>query len=133
MKAFIVGLIALLFVGIAVAATITNPYTITVTTTSSGVTFTPLHLYYLSSTGSDSNNGLSPSSPWLTAHHNLQCGDVVIAAAGTYTNNFSSQSFGTVANCPSTSAGIDGTGGINFATILCAGPDLEACKVNGVF
>ncbi len=96
---------------------------------SSGVPFTPLHLYYMSPTGSDSNSGTSASSPWLTPNHAVNCGDVIIAAAGTYTNQFN-QSWGTVSNCPSTSGGIDGRGGVYFATILCAGPDLEACQVN---
>jgi hypothetical protein len=54
---------------------------------------------------------------------------VIIAAAGNYTNQFN-QSWGYVSNCPSTSGGIDGNGGVYFATLLCAGPDLEACQVN---
>jgi hypothetical protein len=54
---------------------------------------------------------------------------VIIAVAGSYTNQFN-QSWGAVSNCPSTSGGIDGKGGIYFATVLCAGPDLEACQVN---
>jgi len=91
--------------------------------------FTPLHLYYLSPTGSDSNSGGSPSEPWGTPDHAVDCGDVIIAAAGSYTNQFN-QNWGTVSNCPSTGGGIDGKGGIYFATLLCAGPDLEACQVN---
>ena len=39
--------------------------------------------------------------------------------------------FGTVSSCPSTSGGIDGTGGIYFAIVLCAGPDMMSCKING--
>jgi hypothetical protein len=54
---------------------------------------------------------------------------VIIAAAGSYTNQFN-QSWGAVSNCPSSTGGIDGKGGIYFATVLCAGPDLEACQVN---
>ena len=91
--------------------------------------FTPLHLYYLSPTGSDSNSGTSASEPWATPNHPVDCGDVIIAAAGNYTNQFN-QSWGSVSHCPSASGGIDGKGGIYFATLLCAGPDLEACQVN---
>jgi len=50
----------------------------------------------------------------------MNCGDVIIAAAGTYTTNFNG-AFGQVNNCPSTSGGIDGTGGIYFAVLLCGG------------
>ena len=39
---------------------------------------------------------------------------------GTYSSN-GFWPFGTVSNCPSTSGGIDGTGGIYFATLLCGG------------
>ena len=95
-----------------------------------GTTFTPLHLYYLSPTGSDSNSGTSASEPWLTPNHPVDCGDVIIAAAGNYTTQFNYLGWGSVSNCPSTSGGIDGKGGIYFATVLCAGPDLEACQVN---
>jgi hypothetical protein len=95
----------------------------------SATTFTPLHLYYLSPSGSDNNSGTSPSEAWLTPDHAVDCGDVIIAAAGSYTNQFN-QSWGAVSNCPSTSGGIDGQGGVYFATLLCAGPDLEACQVN---
>jgi hypothetical protein len=40
--------------------------------------------YYLSTTGNDSNSGTTASLPWLTPHHNLNCGDVIQAAAGSY-------------------------------------------------
>ena len=39
-------------------------------------------------------------------------------------------SWGTVGNCPSTTGGIDGTGGVYFAVLLCAGPNLGACTVS---
>jgi hypothetical protein len=91
--------------------------------------FTPLHLYYLSPAGSDNNSGTSPGEPWATPDHPVECGDVIVAAAGSYTNQFN-QNWGSVSNCPSTSGGIDGKGGVYFATLLCAGPDLEACQVN---
>jgi hypothetical protein len=116
------------------APTVTNPYTITVTTTGQ-IVFTPLHKYYISPTGSDSNNGLTPTTAWATPNHPVVCGDVIIAAAGNYNNtqfgDVGGASFGTVSNCPSTSGGIDGTGGIYFAVLLCAGPDLMSCKVHG--
>lgn len=91
--------------------------------------FTPLHTYYLASNGNDSNNGTSAGTPWATPNHAVVCGDVIIAAAGTYTTQFN-QSFGVVSNCPSTSGGIDGTGGIYFAILLCGGPDVVSCQVN---
>jgi hypothetical protein len=41
--------------------------------------------YYLSSTGSETNSGTSPSSAWLTPNHpGLNCGDTIIAASGNY-------------------------------------------------
>jgi hypothetical protein len=88
--------------------------------------FTPLHTYYMSPTGSDSNNGTSASTPWATPNHAVNCGDVIIAAAGNYTPK---TSFGAVSNCPSTSGGIDGTGGIYFAVLLCGGSSVGACTV----
>jgi hypothetical protein len=62
----------------------------------------------------------------------VQCGDVIIAAAGTYSaGQFGVGSWGTVGSCPSSSGGIGGAGGIYFATVLCAGPKLTSCNVNG--
>ena len=99
--------------------------------------FTPLHTYYMAASGcSDANAGTSPASPWCTANHAVVCGDVIIAAAGSYNTrrvllgNNGGRAVSTVSNCPSTSGGIDGKGGIYFAVILCGGSDLEACKVN---
>ena len=96
-----------------------------------GVTFAPLHTYYMSPTGSDSNNGTSSSTPWASPNHNLVCGDVIIAAPGAYSNQRFTSAWGTVSNCPSTSGGIDGTGGVYFATILCGGSYVGACTING--
>ena len=94
-----------------------------------GVPFNPLHLYYISPTGKDANSGTSPTDAWATPNHPVQCGDVILAAPGSYTTQFN-QDWGTVSDCPSTIGGIDGSGGIFFATLLCAGADLEACPVN---
>jgi hypothetical protein len=101
--------------------------------------FTPLHTYFMAATGcSDNNSGTGAASPWCTPNHNpgsppgfpgFVCGDVIIAAPGTYTGRF--RSHGTVSNCPSTSGGIDGGGGIYFAAVLCGGSDLEGCLVSG--
>ena len=55
--------------------------------------------YYLAPAaagGSDSNNGTSPSTPWLTPHHALNCGDVITAAVSLSYDAGSFQSFGTV-------------------------------------
>src|SRR5579871_2431601 len=100
--------------------------------THAGTTFTALHTYYLSPTGNDANAGTSPAAAWATPNHALQCGDVIIAAAGSYGQwIFGVNSWGAVSNCPSTSGGIDGKGGIYFATLLCAGPYVTSCAVNG--
>ena len=93
--------------------------------------FTPLHTYYISPTGLDSNDGTS-GSPWKTPNHAVNCGDVIIAAAGTYggsSSPFGTNNRGLVSNCPSTSGGTDGSGGIYFAILLCAGPELRSCSV----
>lgn len=76
-------------------------------TPSSGAT------YYLAPNGNDSNNGLSASSPWLTPHHSVNCGDVLLAAAGTYSpSSFNNGNWGTV-SCAS---------GNNVAWVKCATP-----------
>ncbi len=90
-----------------------------------GTPFTALHTYYISPTGSDSNGGTSSSSPWLTPNHPVDCGDVIIAAPGSYSPVLQ---FGSVSNCPSSSGGIDGQGGIYFATLLCGG-NVGTCAV----
>ena len=98
-------------------------------------TFMALHTYYMSPSGSDSNNGTSPTScgancgPWLTPKHSVNCGDVIVAAAGSYSAIISG-SWGTVSNCPSASGGIDGTGGIYFAVLLCGGTSVGACSIS---
>ncbi len=93
-------------------------------------TFTPTHTYYISTSGSNSNSG-SSSSPWATPNHAVNCGDVILVAAGSYTNQFQDGKWGTVSNCPSTTGGIDGTGGVYFATVLCEGPNMSSCAING--
>jgi hypothetical protein len=99
---------------------------------SSGVTFTALHKYFMAPTnaspaGNDANNGTSAATPWASPNHTgLVCGDVIIAAAGTYPG--SDFLFGTPSGCPSTSGGIDGTGGIYFVTILCGSPSVGGCS-----
>jgi hypothetical protein len=92
-------------------------------------TFTPTALRFMSPSGSDAANGLTPATAWATPNHAMNCGDVILAASGTYTTQFAG-SWGTVSNCPSTTGGIDGTGGIWFAAIVCAGPDLVSCPLN---
>ena len=102
---------------------VTTNVTITVATT-----FTPLHTYFMAASGcSDANNGTSTSTPWCTPNHAVVCGDVIIAQAGTYNSSFSV--WGTVSNCPSASGGIDGTGGIYQAILVCAG-DITSCIIN---
>ena len=94
--------------------------------------FTALHTYYLSPTGSDAANGLTTATAWASPNHAVQCGDVIIAQPGNYTpaySPFGSGSWGTVSTCPSTSGGIDGNGGVYFATLLCGGTDVMSCNI----
>jgi hypothetical protein len=88
-------------------------------------------MHYADPSGSDRNDGLAPKTggghgPWLTQNHNMKCGEVILYAPGSYPQQGPS---GKVSNCPSTSGGIDGTGGIWFATLLCAGPSVGDCFV----
>ena len=99
------------------------------------VPFTALHTYYLAPTtaspaGNDSNNGTSPSTPWATTNHAVMCGDVIVAASGTYGATLAAKTFGAVSNCPSTSGGIDGIGGVYFAILVCGGSSVGSCILN---
>lgn len=71
--------------------------------------------YYMSAAGSDSNNGTSTGTPWLTPDHAVNCGDTITAAAGAYP---AQTSFGTV-TCPA---------GNNVAWLICA--TFDGCKIN---
>jgi hypothetical protein len=110
-----------------------SPATVTITATSvadptksasAEVTIVPITAtsYYLATAadgGDDSNSGLSPSAPWLTPAHALNCGDTITAAAGTYSSaNFQSGKWGTVI-CPA---------GNNVAWLVCK--TFDACKIN---
>jgi hypothetical protein len=90
-----------------------------------GVGYIP-QTYYISTGGSDSNNGTSSGSPWLTPNHAVSCGDTIIMAAGAYGNqHFNGGNWGVVQNCPSTA-------GAYFAKLLCAGPVLTSCTFGGL-
>ncbi len=69
--------------------------------------------------GSDYHNGLSPSTPWLSPKHNINCGDVIWAQpSSSYdSNNFSAGRWGYV-SCPSAS---------NVAWLQCE--TFDACKI----
>jgi len=68
--------------------------------------------------GSDSNNGTSPGTPWLTPNHAVNCGDLLTAAAGTYAEaNFRLGNWGVV-TCPLAN---------NVAWLKCA--TFDACKI----
>lgn len=95
--------------------------------------FTALHTYFLRASGSDANCngtvnvndsvGVRPACAWSTvAHSTVVCGDVIIAEAANLVGaGRFYQNWGTVGGpCPSTSGGIDGTGGIYSAILLCA-------------
>jgi hypothetical protein len=68
--------------------------------------------------GSDSNNGTSVSSPWLTPNHSVNCGDVILAAASTAYAAANFQNWGTV-TC---------AGGNNVAWLKCV--TFDACKIS---
>jgi len=93
-------------------------------------------IHYMAAPGScnDTYDGLAQThttgstGPWCSANHVVHCGDVIVALAGTYTKGV--YTFAQPTNCPSTTGGIDGAGGIHFAIVLCGGADLEACPVN---
>jgi len=101
--------------------------------------FAPLHLYFVdAATGNDSNTGLDTSHAWLTPHQSVECGDVRLSKGSTkgtpviygqYSNFGASTGPGVVSGCPSNSGGIDGVGGIYFATMLCVG-DVGSCKID---
>ena len=93
--------------------------------------FTALHIYYISPTGNDSRAGTSRSAAWATPKHSVVCGDVIIAEAGNYAGGWRSGDWGKVSHCPSTSGGVDGAGGIQFAVLLCAGPKMGSCRMDG--
>ncbi len=98
--------------------------------------FAALHVYYLSPAGDDRNAGTSPAAAWATPRHDVACGDVIVAAPGRYVagpegSPFGAGKWGAVSHCPSTAGGIDGLGGVHFAVLLCAGPDLTSCVVDG--
>ena len=127
----LLGLLAALVVTSVNAATFIVPsFTLGATSNS---TFTALHTYFLSASGNDNCNGTSPAAgssgncAWKTPNHAVVCGDVIIAAPGTYSSAF--VTWGTVSNCPSTTGGIDEQGGVYFATLLCGGADLTSCPV----
>jgi hypothetical protein len=78
--------------------------------------------YYLapaSGGGSESNDGKSAITPWLTPNHPVNCGDVILATAGTYSElNFTFNDWGTV-TCAA---------GNNVAWLKCA--TFDACKIS---
>jgi hypothetical protein len=59
--------------------------------------------YYIapaSAGGNDRNDGLSANAPWLTPNHSANCGDLLLAAPGSYNaDNFTVGNWGTV-SCP---------------------------------
>jgi hypothetical protein len=75
--------------------------------------------YYISPSGSDSNNGTSTSTAWLTPNHALTCGTTLNAVPGTYSaGNFGNGHWGTV-SCPS---------GNNVVWLTCQ--TFDGCKIS---
>jgi len=72
--------------------------------------------YFMSASGSDSNNGTSSGTPWLTPNHSgLNCGDTISAASGTYSTF-------TITSTPTCTTH-------NAVWIICA--TFDTCKVSG--
>ena len=84
---------------------------------STGVTY---YLAPRSAGGSDTNSGLTASEPWLSPNHDVNCGDVIEAAASTDYDSadFGSGHWGTV-TCPSKN---------NVAWLQCAA--FDGCKIS---
>jgi hypothetical protein len=78
--------------------------------------------YYLATRaqgGNDANSGLSAAAPWLTPNHPVACGDVILAAAGTYNNaDFGRGRWGAV-SCPANNS---------VAWLACA--VFDTCKIS---
>jgi Chitobiase/beta-hexosaminidase C-terminal domain len=92
---------------------------LTAATSTSFIVTSPPATYYLSPNGNDSNSGLSASSPWLSPNHPVNCGDVIVAASGTYfASNFVSGNWGTV-TCLL---------GNNVAWLQCA--SFDSCRIS---
>lgn len=92
---------------------------------SAAITIVPLvgTTYYLAPAaagGSDSNNGLSITAPWLSPNHPVKCGDEIIASASNAysASNFASGEWGTV-TCAA---------GNNVAWLKCV--SFDACQIN---
>ena len=75
-------------------------------------TFTPLHQYFISPSGSNANNCLTQGTacldPSAAGLSSVVCGDVVIAAAGTYNGDFAT--WQTVSSCGSSTGGVNNAG-----------------------
>jgi hypothetical protein len=93
-------------------------------------------VHYMDPGGNDACNGTSPSlgssgnCAWLTPNGNaaLKCGDVIIAAAGTYSNSgilVTRQP--TSCTTGSATGGFDGAGGIYTVYVLCS--TIYACSI----
>lgn len=103
--------------GSSIAINLTGTGTATTTSTPTGTTY---YLAPAANGGNDANNGLSPSSPWLSPKHSLNCGDVIVAQASTSydSKNFNSGHWGTV-SC---------SAGNNVAWLQCA--TFDGCKIS---
>ncbi|HEY5213535.1 MAG TPA: choice-of-anchor D domain-containing protein [Acidobacteriaceae bacterium] len=117
----------------AAPSAVPSPATVTITATSVSdpsksasavitIIPSPGSTYYLAPAtagGSDTNSGFSAAAPWLTPNHSVNCGDVIIAAVGTYSeSNLTYNDWGAV-SCD---------GGNNVAWVKCAA--FDACKVS---
>ena len=94
-------------------------------------------LYYIAASGgSDSYDGkeathtTGSTGPWATPNHSVNCGDVILVEAGTYSGSVFLGDWGTVSSCPSSTGGLAGSpGGVYFAVVLCE--TAFACNISG--
>lgn len=93
--------------------------------------------YYITTSGSDSNNGTSIATAWATPNHALNCsslgGDYIHVQPGTYSNQqfgASPPNSGAPTTTPFGAAGTGCSGHGVFRTVQCAGTTLGACLID---
>jgi hypothetical protein len=75
--------------------------------------------YFISPSGNDSSNGTSADVSWVSPKHSLNCGDIIIAASGSYSAaSFGAGRWGAV-TCPA---------GNNVAWLQCE--TFDTCKIS---
>ena len=77
--------------------------------------------YFITTSGVDTNTGLSTGLAWASPNHAVNCGDTITVSSGTYSSGqFGFSKWGTVSGCSTGSSA-------NVATVICA--TAFACNV----